>query len=47
MELTLEINEHSQYILRSMDNKDCDLHIQKIMWPKEMFPKESTEFWSC
>lgn len=47
MELTLEINEHSQYILRSMDNKDYDLHIQKIMWPKDTSPKESTEFWSC
>lgn len=36
MELTLEINEHSYYILRSMNNKDHNLYIQKIIWPKDV-----------
>ena len=47
MELSLEINEHSYYILRSMDSEDHNLYIQKITWPKDVSLKESTEFWSC
>jgi hypothetical protein len=35
MELTLGINGHFYYILRSMDNKDHNLHLlKKIIWPK-------------
>lgn len=46
MELTLGIDEHSYYILRSVDSKDHNLYIQKIIWPKDMSLKGSTEFCS-